>query len=286
MRAVTRGVHRRRARTLGAFVCQVLAALILCASCPALRAQPAQPSPGGSSAPTAAPSFEDAETAHKVEQLAKEAIALYRKGRYREALVRFKMALALEPVANLLYNVARIYEKLGERERAIEYYERFVRAPDADPAARERARDRIAALRAQPAATPGRTARAAAPSEVRRTAPLSPATRLRLRRAGWALVGAGVAVLGTGVALALLARHEQDAFHAARDVASKYDARSRAKGFALGADVAFGVGGAALATGVGLLVYERIERPTAEARLRITPEVLPHGVGIQAHVAF
>jgi tetratricopeptide (TPR) repeat protein len=51
---------------------------------------------------------------------------LYKAGRYREALEELKQALALDPEsANLVYNVARVYELLGEIDLAIQHYVRY-----------------------------------------------------------------------------------------------------------------------------------------------------------------
>ncbi len=50
----------------------------------------------------------------------------YLAGRYRDALQELKAALALDPnSANLVYNVARVNEDLGELEEAINYYRRY-----------------------------------------------------------------------------------------------------------------------------------------------------------------
>jgi tetratricopeptide (TPR) repeat protein len=52
--------------------------------------------------------------------------ALYKAGRYREALAELQMALFLDPNSpNLVYNVARVHELLGEIDLAIEHYVRY-----------------------------------------------------------------------------------------------------------------------------------------------------------------
>lgn len=51
---------------------------------------------------------------------------LYLAGRYREAVVELEAALALDPESpNLLYNLARVYELLGEIDTAIAHYKHY-----------------------------------------------------------------------------------------------------------------------------------------------------------------
>ncbi|HEX2676163.1 MAG TPA: tetratricopeptide repeat protein, partial [Polyangiales bacterium] len=64
----------------------------------------------------------------------------YLAGRYREALAELKTALALDPKSpNLLYNVARVNEDLGNLDDAISYYQQYLEVlPDSDRAEREK----------------------------------------------------------------------------------------------------------------------------------------------------
>jgi tetratricopeptide (TPR) repeat protein len=53
----------------------------------------------------------------------------YLAGRYRDALVELKAALELDPnSADLLYNVARVYENLRQFDEAIAFYQRYAEA--------------------------------------------------------------------------------------------------------------------------------------------------------------
>jgi tetratricopeptide (TPR) repeat protein len=52
---------------------------------------------------------------------------LYQEGRYREAAVDLERALMLDPTSpNLVFNVARVYELLGELEKSIGFYHRYL----------------------------------------------------------------------------------------------------------------------------------------------------------------
>jgi tetratricopeptide (TPR) repeat protein len=51
---------------------------------------------------------------------------LYLAGRYREAVVELEAAVALDPESpNLLYNLARVYELLGEIDTSIAHYKHY-----------------------------------------------------------------------------------------------------------------------------------------------------------------
>ena len=102
-----------------------------------------------------------------------------------------------------------------------------------------------------PSATPGPT-----DGEDRRVSP-----------AAWALFGVGGAALVTGTTLGVLALGESDG---ALRGSSEAD---RARGLALGADVSFVVGGAAVAAGLIALIVSRrhTDDPGADAALRLAP---------------
>jgi tetratricopeptide (TPR) repeat protein len=73
---------------------------------------------------------------------------LYERGAYADAIVEFARARAAHPAAELDYNIARCYDRLEQRQPAIDAYERYLlRAPQAAGAGE--ARQRIAVLRAR-----------------------------------------------------------------------------------------------------------------------------------------
>jgi tetratricopeptide (TPR) repeat protein len=52
--------------------------------------------------------------------------AHYQAGRYREAVTELEQALTLDPGSpNLVYNLARVYELLGDIDRALPHYEHY-----------------------------------------------------------------------------------------------------------------------------------------------------------------
>jgi tetratricopeptide (TPR) repeat protein len=107
-----------------------------------------------------------------VAQLNEEGAALYAARDYRRAIEKFIQAYAIDTDPNLLFNIARCYEELGEVEAAIEKYETFLKTPGADTRGRQRARESLAALRETrdgDAAATAPTPRTASPAEVEAT---------------------------------------------------------------------------------------------------------------------
>lgn len=89
----------------------------------------------------------DLERSAEVNELNEQGAALYASRDYRRAVERFLRAYAIDPDPNLLFNIARCYEKLGDREAAIEKYEEFLSLPGADAVGRNRAHESLQALR-------------------------------------------------------------------------------------------------------------------------------------------
>lgn len=242
------------------------------------------------------PELDASAVARRVEVLSAEGVEAYKSGRYREALARFKAALALSPVANLLFNIARIHEKLGELSEAVTYYERFERAPDAEAAARDSARERLADLRAQIAARAATGPHGDDPDTTlgvgigQTGGPESGGTSLGT--AGWILVGVGGATTITGGVLGGLALGKQSDFDAATAVNDKRAYRDDAKTLALTSDVTIGIGAAALVAGIVLVIVDATSEPSTAGAdsgapaFVVTPSVGSDGGGVQALVTF
>ena len=65
-----------------------------------------------------------------VENVINEAIEFFRAGRYRLSIEKFQEAYELVEDPNILFNIARCYHLLGEKNNAIEFYNRFIYYPD------------------------------------------------------------------------------------------------------------------------------------------------------------
>jgi tetratricopeptide (TPR) repeat protein len=207
-----------------------------------------------------------------VAQLNEEGAALYAARDYRRAIEKFIQAYAIDSDPNLLFNIARCYEELGETDAAIEKYETFLKTPGADTRGRQRARESLAALReaknsaatgAEPPAEPARGAAPAEPSAAPQ--PVAADDEHSGSALPWVMLGgsAAFAVLGTTFylmgasdhskvtdsrgygdpnAVAEMTRQEAD------DLVSSGDTKKLVGG------VGFGLAGALAATYVVLLV--------------------------------
>jgi tetratricopeptide (TPR) repeat protein len=180
-------------------------------------------------------------------ELYKESKALYREGRFQEAIDRLERAYALEPEPVLLYNLGRAHEGTGKLERAIEVYERYLRE---DPTTSDRGaiEARLETLRRQIAEREAlQQKREPAPErepEVPRQRPERP-SKSGASAVPWVIAGAGAALLGAGVVLGLQARSREDeANDPERSALSASDKQRDAERFATLANVAFVTGGA------------------------------------------
>ena len=74
--------------------------------------------------------------------------ALYREGKYVEALLEFKKAYELKPSSGLSFNIAKCYEQLAQWEEAIKAYERHS-SETSNPRERTEAADKIEFLKSK-----------------------------------------------------------------------------------------------------------------------------------------
>jgi tetratricopeptide (TPR) repeat protein len=81
------------------------------------------------------------------QDLVDEGTTLYKAREHRAAAEKFLQAYAIEQDPNLLFNVARCYDAIGDREAAIEKYEAYLAEPGIDPNGRERAERALRTLR-------------------------------------------------------------------------------------------------------------------------------------------
>lgn len=80
------------------------------------------------------------------DNLVKQANKKFEAGDFEGALELFEEAYSLKPSANLLYNIARMYENLGQFQDAIDHYKLFAVAPEIDIQIRQDALTRIKTL--------------------------------------------------------------------------------------------------------------------------------------------
>jgi hypothetical protein len=228
----------------------------------------------------------------------KAAIAYYDEARYEEAAKEMQVAYDLKPVADLQYNLAQCWERLGRLEDAAASYERYLAGrPDAADAKSVRARienlrERARALAAGSAAPPPPP-----PVEkvvfktivVYRETPPPPGRAARWAAGGlWALAVAGAA---SGIAFAVVAKSAADDVTRAGSTATPPEASTvrateeSGKTAVIVSGVSFGIGALALAGG-GVLWWlgKKVDREAPKVTL--APSWSPTGGGLVVAGAF
>jgi hypothetical protein len=202
------------------------------------------------------------------EQKAARAFDAYRAKRFGESVALYIEAFEASPNADILYNIARIYDtKLGDRPLAINFYRRYITDPGAIADRIQLANERLVALReaelvaAQPAAVPS----ALAPSGA------APAPSARASSwtggevTGAILAATGIVGLGVGAGFGFVAMDETSTM---RDLCDGQlcreqrgiDAAESATTHARISTIGFASGGALLALGAAIYFWPRAER--------------------------
>jgi tetratricopeptide (TPR) repeat protein len=214
--------------------------------------------------------------------LTRQGLDLYKRGEYAAAVERFNQAYAIAPAPLLLYDVAQAYRLAGDCDRARRYYVEYLMA---DPVGARAAgvKRRIVDMeacahatveRAAPTPTPRPAAHVEPPPVVPPTtvpAPAPSASALalpppprshRLRTAGFAVGGGGVALIGTAIYLSTRASSDSSQvaqlYQGGGSWSDHYQAVQSDGRASTSASIAlYAVGGAALATGVLLWTLDR-----------------------------
>jgi tetratricopeptide (TPR) repeat protein len=183
----------------------------------------------------------------------------YKQGDLQTAIKDLEAAYELEPAPVLLYNLARAYEGLGELEKAVSAYERFLAAqPNAED--RGAIETRVATLKRQIEEREQRQASAAAePPPPSVVAPRSPSIApIFVLATG----GTGLLLGGIFGGLALSENQTQNA--PTTSLKDAETAHERAGAFAIASDIGFVAGGALVAAGAIWLI---LDRTSAKAQL-------------------
>ncbi len=116
------------------------------------------------------PPSDPAARAAVVQKLSDEGVTAYQARDYRKANDKFQQAYAIDPDPNLLYNIAKCFDALGDKQTALDKYELFINSPGADSNGRVKAQEAVRVLRtsmsggaAAPAGAPAGGARGAPP---------------------------------------------------------------------------------------------------------------------------
>ena len=242
----------------------------------------AVPSSAFAAEPSSAAS--DNPTSARIAELNEAGARAYQSRNYRAAIEKFVEAYAIDHDPNLLFNLARCYEKLGDLPAAIEKYQAFLAAPGADTEGRVKANASLAELErlrdqggTKPVADePSVGERSSAEADA--SADSSGAARGPWP---WLTLGAGVLVTGVGATLYALGVHDHSQVTGSagygnpslvspmtRAEAQSYVDSGNTKKIVGG--IGLGLGGALIATSVVLFVTGKSESPSATASARVT----------------
>ena len=210
----------------------------------------------------------DQKTLDQAETIFFEGLGHYRAGRFEPAAQAFQKAYTLSRHRDMLFNVARSREKLGDNKGAVEWYRAYLATKPADETA---VIHKVKQLGGEPVAQEkGKELRpgVAGPVEtVERGAGPWP----------WVAVGVAVAAAGAGTYLGFQALDEATAARDAdvRSVAKKH--KDSAESGALLADACFGA--AAAAAGAAVFLWWRADAEAATAG-QVEVSLVPGGGGL------
>ncbi|MBL8786080.1 MAG: hypothetical protein JNJ59_14365 [Deltaproteobacteria bacterium] len=226
----------------------------------------------------------------RAEWLSNQAETAFAEKRFADAIRLYLDAWEAAPAASILYNVAFIYDKrLSDPELAIDYYERAARAPDADQALIDKARQRVETLRAELGKKPPKDPPKDPPKKdppkdpPKKDPPQDDPLEVDPRPGlGPILVTiGGGALLTGGLVVGIFANKTHGDFAGAETPAEKRELQSRGKSQSLIADVLMGAGVLTLGAGLVWMLLEPM--PEAEGRVqpvRVEPLFLPGGAGL------
>lgn len=222
-------------------------------------------------------------------QLIKNAAVKYKAKDYRGAIDDFERAYSLYSEPDVIYNIARVYEKMGNFKQAVRYYDQFVNLPDIELKARQDALARGKALREvlelrepkpdptpQPPVVELKPDPAPAPGPRAQPEAISRAPEL-------VLVGVGSGALVAGGVFAWLTGDTHERFERAVTLEQRRDASTLGRTYATVADVLW-ISGASLLV-VGAITYVvRTEDDAPIAHVR--PVLSPEHAGFDVHMRF
>ncbi|HEX4354714.1 MAG TPA: hypothetical protein VHZ95_17410 [Polyangiales bacterium] len=228
----------------------------------------------------------------KAESLAAAAFDAYSHKDYEGAVAVYLKALDAVPSADILYNLARIYDsKLKKRARAIEFYQRYADDTGADPERLRTARARMVELRELESASneaPPPPLR----SQTSTAAPSLPPPSAAGRESGLnalqftGIVGTviGLSGLGVGTGFGIAAKSKADVAqnycHGNACTAQRgVDASRDAARLATVSTIGFIAGGALTALGITLLLVGGRAESDRAPRAELTPYLRREGAG-------
>jgi len=208
---------------------------------------------------------------------------------YADALLNFQRAYELDPDPAILFNLGVIADKMGDYELAFTYFNDFVMLPDVDVDDREKALTRLEQVRKlrdlqAEKDKPKKEEKTEDKTEEKTVAPPIQVASEKSYLGAGLLTGLGVAVLGGGAAMAVLASSAHTDFTNATTLEARRSAADSGETDALLADLLFG-GGAAL-TVAGIIWLVVIASDNATETVVFVPEIGADSLGLNMALRF
>lgn len=243
-----------------------------------LIAGPVQAAPAPAP-PPATPTSSTAPASGGAAELSDQAVARFKAKDYDTAVSLFEQAYELDPNPNYLFNIGRVFEEKGDLNRAVEYYQRFVKEPGVQIEARDRAAQRLRVLRAivdsdKPAPKPEGPEPESSPEPLPTTTQPDdePEDRHKpMRLAGYGLLGVGGVAMIVGGVFGGLALGKRSDLGDSTLITERQDLSKSATTFALASDIALFSGLGLAATGLVLVLVAR--KRTKAARSALAPSL-------------
>jgi hypothetical protein len=208
-------------------------------------------------------------------------------GDYELAVSEFRAAYGLTSHPDLLFNIYSAGERAGLLEVAAEALERYLADGDMTGDRRSALGQRLARLRLRLEAQQARPEPEPEPEPLLpppevTPPPMPPAPpETRIAPVGWAVLGAGVALLVPFGIFAALSQSEADAYRSSCQAgACDEDAEGRLRTFNLVADISWIAAAVVGLTGLVLVLTVREEVPEETVELRVAPWAVPTGAGL------
>jgi len=236
----------------------------------------------------------------ELEKLATEGAQAFQNKEYAKAIEKFEAAYKIEEIPNLLYNIAKCYEKLEKYDEAIKNYKKFVFSENIAGDARKDAYESIERLekiqefaKKEKDAERRRKEEEAASKDEKKDDRVAEQPKVKLvepdHTVAYILGGTGVAFIAGGVVLGLMANNQHSSFESGETTQARRDAAQKGEQFALFADIGFGVGAAALITGVVLWAVASPEEVVVDEGAsagRLQPYWSPQAAGLNYQLTF
>ncbi len=211
----------------------------------------------------------------QVEAHNQKGVAHYQKGEFPEAVAEMLKAYHLMPEPGLLFNVAKIYQKMNEKELAEKYYRKFVAADEADPekvkealaqinVMQNEAKDKKDQIEKEQAAQEEAAALEKKEQAEQAAQKIAETKAQETCLPCWFASGMTLGTIGVASTMGYLALEEKNTFEESFAANIRSQAAQSSTQYALLADISWGAS-AVIAATAGILFYRHATRNTSTA---------------------